>query len=123
MSKILIVDDSPTMRQMLLSIIKRTGSETVEAANGKEALERLKPDMDLVLTDYHMPEMGGQELVDKIRKGKVNPKIPILILTTERSEQIIEECRQAGASGWINKPVKSQQLLETIDRFLLKMEF
>jgi len=108
---------------MLKSILLKADAQVIIANNGKDGLKKFTKDIDLVLTDYHMPEMGGLEMVHHIRNGTINPKVPILVLTTERNEDIIERGRKEGANGWLNKPVKSQDLLGAVDRFLNPMEF
>ena len=120
--KILIVDDSATMRMFLCMSIKKTaaGVSLTEAVNGVDAVEKLKKDdFDLVLTDINMPEMDGTQLVEKIR-GSLNKNMPIIIITTEGEEKHRDLGLSLGANGYITKPVNSYELKETVARFLME---
>ena len=122
--KILIVDDSATMRMFLSMTIKKTaaGISLTEAVNGVDAVEKLKKDnFDLVLTDINMPEMDGTQLVEKIR-GSLNKNMPIIIITTEGEEKHRDLGLSLGANGYITKPVNSYELKNTVLRFLMEGE-
>jgi two-component system chemotaxis response regulator CheY len=122
--KILIVDDSATMRMFLSMTIKKTaaGISLTEAVNGVDAVEKLKKDnFDLVLTDINMPEMDGTQLVEKIR-GPLNKNMPIIIITTEGEEKHRDLGLSLGANGYITKPVNSYELKNTVLRFLMEGE-
>ena len=121
--KILVVDDSASMRKVLEMMLKKSGAEVVLAGSGDEALKKFDPDTSLIISDYYMPAMSGIDFIKAIRSGAVNHNVPILILTTERSPELVAEGRTAGASGWINKPVRQDVLIKTVDRFLNKVEF
>jgi two-component system chemotaxis response regulator CheY len=117
--KILIVDDSASMRQLIEFAIKDAGHEAVLAGTGKEALEKLKgAAADLVITDLNMPEMDGITLIRELRAMPAYKFIPILMLTTESQVAKREEGRAAGASGWIVKPFSSDKLLEVVKKFI-----
>lgn len=118
--KILIVDDSVSIRQMIGFALRRGGYEVIEAEDGRDALNKLaRATVDLVLTDLNMPEMDGIALIRILRKQPAMKSKPILMLTTEglgtKQEQ---EGQAAGASGWIVKPVDSEKLLETLAKVL-----
>jgi two-component system chemotaxis response regulator CheY len=118
--KILIVDDSVSIRQMIGFALRRGGYEVIEAEDGRDALNKLAGvTVDLVLTDLNMPEMDGIALIRILRKQPAMKRKPILMLTTEglgtKQEQ---EGQAAGASGWIVKPVDSAKLLETLAKVL-----
>ncbi|MBL4681188.1 MAG: response regulator [Pseudomonadales bacterium] len=119
MTRILAVDDSASMRQMVAFTLKGGGFDVVEASDGVEALELAKEnDCDLVLTDVNMPNMDGIELTKELR-GLANYKfVPILMLTTESGMDKKTEGRAAGATGWIVKPFNPDQLLSTIKKVL-----
>ena len=119
MAKILAVDDSASMRQMVSFTLKGAGHDVVEASDGTEALEIAKKhDMDLVLSDVNMPKMNGIELVKNLRQIPSYKFIPILMLTTESAGDKKLEGKSAGATGWIVKPFNPDQLLSTIKKVL-----
>jgi len=119
MAKILAVDDSASMRQMVSFTLKGAGHDVVEASDGTEALAiAQKQDMDLVLSDVNMPKMNGIELVTQLRKLPSYKFIPILMLTTESAGDKKLEGKTAGATGWIVKPFNPDQLLSTIKKVL-----
>lgn len=116
--RILTVDDSSTMRQMVGLTLKSAGFEVLEAADGVEALEKLRqsPTVDLVLTDLNMPRMDGLELTRQIRAMASGRAVPIILLTTESSPDMKLRGKSAGATGWIVKPFQPKQLLEVIGK-------
>ncbi len=119
MKKILAVDDSPSMRQMVAYTLKRAGFEVYEAKDGMEALEMAREmDVDLVLTDINMPKMDGIELIRNLRGLPAYNGKPILTLTTEGSTESKMKGRDAGATGWIVKPFDPEVLVSTINKVL-----
>lgn len=120
MKKILAVDDSPSMRQMVAYSLKRAGFDVVDAEDGIEALDMAKKtgDFDLVLTDINMPRMDGYELIQELRLLPEYGSTPILTLTTEGSAEKKMLGREAGATGWIVKPFSPETLVETINKVL-----
>jgi len=119
MSKILAVDDSKSMRQMVSMSLKSAGHDVTEAEDGKVALDiAQKQTFDLVVTDINMPNMNGIELIQALR-GQANYKFtPILCLTTESSGDMKTKGKEAGATGWIVKPFSPEKLLSVINRVL-----
>ncbi len=117
---VLVVDDSVSMRQMVSFTLTGAGYEVVEAADGKEAVDKLnggaKP--NLVITDLNMPNMDGISLIKAIRGMAPHKFTPILMLTTESSEAKKKEGQGAGATGWIVKPFNPEQMLSTIKKVL-----
>lgn len=121
---ILVVDDSPTMRGMVSHALNEAGFETKEAENGKDALIKLtmmeeggtKP--DVIVTDVNMPEMDGIELVREIRKLAAFKHVPVLVLTTDNTDEKKEVGRAAGATGWLVKPFDSELILKVIRKVL-----
>jgi two-component system chemotaxis response regulator CheY len=113
MSKtIMTVDDSASVRMMVAFTLKESGYNVIEAVNGIDALEKLESsDISLIIADINMPEMDGISMVKKIRGHKEHRFIPVIMLTTESHESIRERGREAGATGWIVKPFKPEQLL------------
>ncbi|UCG79326.1 MAG: response regulator [Nitrospirota bacterium] len=118
--KVLVVDDSATMRMLITMTIKKSisGVSVIEALNGADAQDKLQSNkVDLVLTDVNMPKMNGWELVKWIRSSH-SKDIPVVIITTEGAEEEIEEGKALGANAYITKPVKSQELKDTIQGLL-----
>lgn len=119
MSKILAVDDSKSMRQMVAMSLKSAGHEVVEAEDGVQALEIAKQNQfDLVVTDINMPNMNGIELIQALRPLPNYKFTPILCLTTESSGDMKSKGKEAGATGWIVKPFSPEKLLSVINRVL-----
>jgi two-component system chemotaxis response regulator CheY len=117
--KILAVDDSVSMRQMVDYTLRSAGYEVVQAVDGIEALEFARGGtVDLVLTDVHMPRMDGISLVRELRELPSYKFVPMLMLTTESSKEKKIEGKRAGATGWIVKPFDPQQLLATIAKVI-----
>lgn len=119
MTKILAVDDSISIRQMVSHTLKDAGFEVETANDGQDALSKAqRTKFDVIISDVNMPNMGGFELVKAIR-GNPNYKfIPILMLTTETSTEKKQEGKLAGATGWIVKPFNPDTLLKTLKRVL-----
>lgn len=108
---ILVVDDSPSMRAILGDMLEREGYKVVEAADGHEAfklVEYLK--VDLIITDLSMPVMDGIQFVREAKKLPLCRFVPIVVLTSEGDTRRLEEAKKAGASTWLSKPFKDNQL-------------
>ena len=119
MAKILAVDDSASMRQMVSFTLKGAGHDVVEAVDGVDALQKAKNNpVDLVLTDVNMPNMDGVTLIRELRSMPDYKFTPMLTLTTESGSEKKSEGKQAGATGWIVKPFSPDQLLATINKVL-----
>ena len=119
MHSILAVDDSASMRQMVTFTLKTAGYNVVEAVDGQDALEKAATrDFDLVLTDQNMPRMDGLSLTRKLRDSAQFKTTPILILTTESSDQMKAAGRAAGATGWLVKPFDPAKLVEVIGKVI-----
>ena len=117
MHSILAVDASASMRQMVSYTLKSAGYEVVEAVDGQDAWEKAgHRNFDLVLTDQNMPRLDGIGLTKKLRDNPKFKSTPILILTTESSDQMKQAGRTAGATGWLVKPFDPAKLLEVIKK-------
>lgn len=117
MTKILIADDSPSIRMMLGTVLKENGYDVVAAENGRLALEKasdFKP--DLVITDLNMPEMNGFTLVENLRKDQKFKFTPILVLTTEGQDEKKQTGRAVGATGWLVKPFNPEKLIAVVKK-------
>jgi two-component system, chemotaxis family, chemotaxis protein CheY len=119
MRTILTVDDSTSMRQMVRATLESAGYGVVEAVDGQEALEFARNrTVDLVISDVNMPRMDGIRLVNELRSLPGYRLTPLLLLTTESSQEKKLEGKRAGATGWIVKPFNPSQLLATLNRLL-----
>ena len=119
MRSILAVDDSPSMRKMVSFTLSGAGFRVVEAADGVDALEKAqKEQVDLVLADQNMPRLDGIGLTRKLREDPRYRDTPILILTTESSDQMKQAGREAGATGWLVKPFNPNRLIEVIQKVI-----
>jgi two-component system chemotaxis response regulator CheY len=116
---VLVVDDAGVVRQMNALTLKKEGFDVVEAVDGKDALLKiLETKFDLVVTDINMPEMDGIELIKQIRIMKQHKFIPIIVISTLSQEEKVKEGKMAGASGWIFKPYKAKQLIDSVRKFI-----
>ena len=117
--RVLSVDDSGSIRQMVTFTLKGAGYEVIEAVDGQDALEKAKMNtVDVVLTDQNMPRMDGLTLI-KILRGMPQYKVtPILMLTTESSDEMKVQGKAAGGTGWIVKPFDPHKLLEVIKKVI-----
>ncbi len=113
MSKtILMVDDSASVRQMVGMTLKQAGYSVVEAGDGREALQKASANrVDAVITDLNMPGMDGLSFIRAYRATPASSGVPIVFLTTESDEGLKAQAKQAGATGWMVKPFKPDQLL------------
>jgi two-component system chemotaxis response regulator CheY len=114
---ILTVDDSRTMRDMLMLALSDAGYRVVQAEDGVHGLEVLKNEMpQVVITDINMPRMDGFGFIENVRKSEKHRAIPILVLTTESDAEKKDRARKAGATGWIVKPFDPVKLVNAIKR-------
>lgn len=116
---ILTVDDSASMRQMVTFTLSGAGFDVVEAVDGKDGLAKLGgKKINMIITDLNMPNMDGIEMIRNIRAMPEYKFIPIVLLTTESQDSKKKEGKAAGATGWIVKPFKPEQLLAVIKKVL-----
>lgn len=124
MTRILAVDDSPSMRDMVRLALGTAGFDVTPAVDAPTALELARQSAkdqasyDLVLSDVNMPQMDGIALIRALRAEVAYKHTPILMLTTESSRQAKAEGKAAGATGWIVKPFDPEQLVATLQRVL-----
>lgn len=116
--KILIVDDSRTIRQQVSITLNKGGFDVVEAEDGRDGIAKLRghADVSLIISDVNMPNMNGLEMVEAINADSKLPHPPIVMLTTEGSAELIERAKKAGAKGWLVKPFKPEQLVEVVSK-------
>ena len=119
MAKILSVDDSNSVRQMVAFALKSAGHEVEQAEDGVEAYTQAVADQfDLILSDVNMPHMNGIELTKKLRETEQYKFTPIILLTTESGSDMKMQGKEAGATGWIVKPFNPEKLLSTIQKVI-----
>jgi len=119
MNKILVVDDSNSIRDMVTFTLQNTGYSTVQAQDGLLGLNEAKAaSFDLVISDVNMPNMDGISLCQELRKLPEFKFTPILMLTTESSTDMKMKGKAAGATGWLVKPFNPDKLLSTIKRVI-----
>ena len=114
--KVLIVDDSATMRRIIVNTLQNIGiTEVVEAADGRQALAAIDDSIELVITDWNMPEMGGLDLVKALKADPARAAVPILMVTTRGAKEDLVQALQAGVSNYVLKPFTPELLKEKID--------
>lgn len=118
MAKILVVDDSSTVRDEVAGFLKKSGLDVATAVDGKDGLAKLRSDQGirLVISDINMPNMDGLTMVEKVRGELGNSTVNIIMLTTESSPSMKERGKAAGIKGWIVKPFKGEAVLESIKK-------
>ena len=115
--KVLIVEDSETIRQQVASALERAGFGVVEACDGVAGLERASQnELCMVILDVNMPRLNGLEMLERLKADPRHAKLPVLMLTTEVQQSMIERAKKAGARGWMIKPVKMDQLVSTVNK-------
>lgn len=116
--KILIVDDSPSTRMLMKFSLEKKGFNVMEAGNGEEAVEIIEENVDIIciVTDINMPGMGGIELIEKVRKSLCCKFMPIIVLTNPDNPENTKNARRAGATGWLDKPFKPENLTKIIEK-------
>ena len=118
--KVLIVDDSSSVRTVARMALRERGYEVIEASNGKEALEKLDSERcHLVISDVNMPTMDGITLLKEIKRHPNHKFTPVIMLTTEAGEDKKQEGRAAGAKAWITKPFQPQLLVDAVSKLIL----
>jgi two-component system chemotaxis response regulator CheY len=122
MPNILVVEDSPTMRQLIGFAMKRiAGSKVIEATDGVDALKKLSSEkIDLILADINMPVMDGLKLVSLVRGNPVYKDIPIIMITTEGAEEDRKRALAIGANAYLPKPIQTQELIKLVNGYISK---
>lgn len=122
MKKILVVDDSATMRKIIMRVLRQAEisvEEILEAANGVEGLSKLSsdPDIDMILSDVNMPEMNGIEFVKAIRGHHSKEEMPVVMITTEGGETMVQTAMESGANGYVTKPFTPDSIRQALAEF------
>ena len=119
MKTILTVDDSPSLRQMVAYTLRSAGYQVAEAADGQEGVDKAKTGrFEMILTDQNMPVMDGLTLIQQVRAMPTYARVPIVMLTTESSDEMKARGRAAGATGWMVKPFDPKRLLEVVRKVI-----
>jgi len=118
--KVLVVEDSPTMRQLIVFALKRIrGFQIIEANDGVDGLKKLSAEkFDLILTDINMPIMDGLKLVSMVRNDPNYKETPIIVITTEGATEDRERALALGANEYITKPIQTMKILETVKKLM-----
>lgn len=128
MAKILLVDDSSTMRSLLKKYLQPSGHEILEAKDGKDGFDKWvnyyenNGRFDLVITDINMPGMDGLKMCEKIHLELPQYKVPILILSTESSADLKMKGKQVGVVAWMLKPPQANKVIETVEKILIAIK-
>jgi two-component system chemotaxis response regulator CheY len=116
---ILAVDDSGSLRQMVAFSLNAAGYQVIEAVDGQDGLNKARNQVvDLVLTDQNMPNMDGLTLIKSLRALDSYKSVPILMLTTESSDEMKSQGRAAGATGWLVKPFDPKRLIDVVKKVI-----
>jgi two-component system chemotaxis response regulator CheY len=123
MNKILIVDDSATMRKIISRVLRQAEincTAILEAGNGVEGLQRLisDPDIELILSDINMPEMNGIDFVKNVRKLHAKEKLPCVMISTEGGEAVMQSAIEGGANGYVTKPFTPESIRKALEGFI-----
>src|SRR5689334_20540343 len=119
-AKVLVVDDSRTIRQQVGTVLVQAGYEVVEAEDGMQGLTAVgaQRDIALVICDINMPNMNGIEMLAAVKEDAANAALPVVMLTTEGKAQLIQQAKRHGAKGWIVKPFKGDQLVAVVRKLV-----
>ena len=116
MKKILVIDDSPTVRQQVGLALTQAGYQITEAVDGMDAINKVDESIAMLICDVNMPRMNGLEMLEKLRTDARWAALPVVMLTTEGQPGLIERAKKAGAKGWIVKPFKAELLVAAVKR-------
>ncbi len=117
MKNVLVVDDSETIRNQVSRALEEAGFGVIEAGDGADGLEQLaNNDVALIILDVNMPILNGLDMLDRLKANPETASVPVLMLTTEVHQAMIQRARDAGASGWIIKPVKVEHLVNAVNK-------
>jgi two-component system chemotaxis response regulator CheY len=120
MKKVLVVDDSPTIRQQIGRALGEAGFDVIEATDGVDGIDKIDSDrgIGIVILDINMPRMNGLEMLEKVKQQSQNESLPVIMLTSEGQKSLIERAKRAGAKGWIVKPFKTELLVGAVRKLL-----
>ncbi len=117
---ILIVDDSSALRQVVNIALTRAGYSVVEACDGRDALSKLDGNkFHLIVSDVNMPNMNGIEFLKELKKNAQYKFTPVIMLTTENQQEMMQKGKEAGAKAWVVKPFKPEKMLAAIEKLVM----
>ena len=118
MKRVLVVDDSATVRQQVGHALREAGYEVSEAVDGLDGAEKIGSDrtIAMVICDVTMPRLNGLEMLERVKRDPINASLPIVMLTTEGQPALIERAKKAGAKAWIIKPFKADLLVAAVKK-------
>ncbi len=118
--KVLIVDDSRTVRRHVASVLTAGGFDVTEAVDGVDGAEKIESteDFSAVVCDVNMPRMSGIEMLERVKSDGKNAKLPIILLTTEGQPELIARAKRAGAKGWLVKPFRPNLLMAAVRKLV-----
>ena len=118
--RVLIVDDSPSVRQQVGMALRQGGFEVVDGVDGVDGADKLYKDasIGMVICDINMPRLNGLDMVEKIKSDARFAKLPIVMLTSEDNPVLVERAKKAGAKGWIIKPFRADLLVATVRKLM-----
>ena len=116
--RVIVIDDSKTVRDHVRSVLEKAGFEIIDAVDGQDGFAKIRdiPDLSLAICDVNMPVMTGIAMLEALKSGGINQKLPIVMLTTEGQPSLIQKAKAAGARGWIVKPFKPEQLIAAVTK-------
>lgn len=116
--KVLVVDDSATVRQQVRMALSQSGFNVVEAVDGLDGKQKIEsgPDIAMVICDVNMPRMNGIDMLESVKSQARHAKLPVVMLTTEGQPALIQRAKKAGAKGWIVKPFKANLLVAAVQK-------
>ncbi len=115
--RILAIDDSRTMRDLLRVTLEEAGFDVTTAEDGRDGIDHLRAAApDVIITDINMPRLDGFGVIEEVRKSDCAASVPVLVLSTESSAEMKDRARRSGATGWIVKPFDDQRLVSAIRR-------
>lgn len=117
-NKILIADDSMLVRRQVVTALTGAGYVVVEAVDGEDALQKITPDMALIVSDLNMPRMNGMELLEKLHADPALSSVPFVMLTTEARPGMFERAKALGTKAWLIKPFKADLMLAAIQKLV-----
>ena len=119
--KVLIIDDSKAIRDVVKMVLSESGYDITEAEDGRDALSKLNEELELVICDVNMPVMNGIEFLEAVKTDKEFASykfIPIIMLTTEAGEKMKDRGKELGAKAWLVKPFQPDQLLDAVKKLI-----
>jgi two-component system chemotaxis response regulator CheY len=118
--KVLVVDDSASVRQQVGLALKQVGYEVIDGVDGVDGVEKVRKDasIGMVICDINMPRLNGLDMLEQVKSDAKFAKLPIVMLTSEDSPALVERAKKAGAKGWIIKPFRADLLVATVKKLM-----